>query len=257
VPVVVWLHWQHPIAPYVFCILLWLVAKQHWLDLPAEPWSRRSWFFNPFSWQLIFFTGFAFMRGWLPTPPIRKNWLIACGVVLLASVPFSTHWLFWNFEGLQKLDEMMGPLTDKTHFGLFRYVHFLALAYIAYSTVTHLGARFAGPIVDISRKVGQQSLGVFLSSLVLAQFLGVLLNLVGQNYVTVALMNLIGFSGLVAVAHVVGWYKKTPWKQHGQPARHAASLAEAMRHKEPHLPDEAAFSALGQPIRPSRISPAE
>ena len=45
------------------------------LNFPAEPWSERKWFFNPFGWQLVFFTGFAFMRGWIPAPPVRA-WLI-------------------------------------------------------------------------------------------------------------------------------------------------------------------------------------
>jgi hypothetical protein len=85
--------------------------------------------------------------------------------------------------------------------------------------VTLLGARFSGAIVDISRKVGQQSLAVFLASLVLAQFAGTFLNLVGASYVSVTLVNLLGFATLVGVAHVVGWYKSTPWKQPRAPQK--------------------------------------
>jgi hypothetical protein len=40
-----------------------------------------------------------------------------------------------------------------------------------------------------------------------------LLLVVGVNYFTVALQNLVGFSGLVATAHVIAWFKATPWKQ--------------------------------------------
>ena len=39
----------------------------------GEQWSDRTWFFNPFGWQLVFFTGFALMAGWLPRPPVRPN----------------------------------------------------------------------------------------------------------------------------------------------------------------------------------------
>ena len=212
VPLIVWLHWHNPFAPFFFCAALWIVADYGWLDLPAEPWSDRTWFFNPFSWQLVFFTGFAIMRGWLPTPPVRKNWMIACGVVLALCLPFSSHKWLYDFSDLQAVISAIRPLTDKTHFGLFRYAHFLALAYLAYSFVTILGPRFSGSFVDISRKVGQQSLGVFLASLILAQTAGTLLKVIGPSYVLVALVNLMGFAGLVAVAHVVGWYKSTPWK---------------------------------------------
>lgn len=213
IPVVMLLRRLHPYAPFAACAVVWCAARAGWLDLPAQPWGHYGWFFNPFSWQLLFFTGFAFMRGWLPTPPIRKELLIAAGIVLIASLPFSTHRYLLDFQGLQAINEKLWQFTDKTHFGVFRYIHFLALAYIAYSTVTRLGTRFSGPIVDISRKVGQQSLGVFLASLFLAQFTGMLLLVVGVNYFTVALQNLIGFSGLVATAHVIAWFKATPWKQ--------------------------------------------
>lgn len=73
VPVMVVARWQHPALPFVIMGALWAFAAARWLDLPAEPWSSREWFFNPFSWQLVFFTGFALMRGWLPKPPIDKR----------------------------------------------------------------------------------------------------------------------------------------------------------------------------------------
>ena len=66
---------------------LWLATNWGGLGLPAEPWSNRQWFFNPFGWQLIFFTGFAFMRGWLPAPPVRVWLLVAAGVIVLARCP--------------------------------------------------------------------------------------------------------------------------------------------------------------------------
>ncbi len=253
VPFVVWLHWQHPLAPFVFCAVLWIVAGQGWLDLPAEPWSNRAWFFNPFAWQLVFFTGFALMRGWLPTPPIRKDWMIACGVVLALSLPFSSHKWLYGFSDLQAVISAIRPLTDKTHFGIFRYIHFLALAYLAYSFVTILGPRFSGAFVDVVRTVGQQSLGVFLASLILAQTAGTIMKLIGPTYLSVALINLMGFAGLVAVAYVIGWFKSTPWK-HARPIGHRG-LGAPRALTGPRgwgLGDD----HLRGPVRPS-ITPAE
>ena len=48
-------------AVFAFIGLVWLAANLDLIWLPAEPWSDREWFFNPFGWQLIFFTGFAFI----------------------------------------------------------------------------------------------------------------------------------------------------------------------------------------------------
>jgi hypothetical protein len=213
VPIVMLLRRLNPYAPFVFMVALWVLANMRYLDLPAEPWTDRRWFFNPFAWQLLFFTGFAFMRGWLPTPPIRKNWKIAAIIVLLASLPVSQHYLLWDVQSVQDIRASIQPLTAKTEFGLFRYLHFLALAYLGYSIATQLGERLSGLAVDLTRKVGQQSLAVFASSLFIAQMLGTLLHLAGVNFFTLLIENLVGFALLIAVAYVVSWYKATPWKK--------------------------------------------
>ncbi|MEM6423323.1 MAG: OpgC domain-containing protein, partial [Pseudomonadota bacterium] len=54
-----------------------------WLNLPSRPWDTGTWFFNPFAWQLVFFTGFAFGMGWLPAPPRSRVLMwIAIGVLV-------------------------------------------------------------------------------------------------------------------------------------------------------------------------------
>ena len=85
---------------FALSITLWILAQSRILDaldlslinisLPAEPWSERPWFFNPFGWQLIFFTGFAFMRGWLPAPPVSRRLVWICIGFLLLSAPFGS-----------------------------------------------------------------------------------------------------------------------------------------------------------------------
>jgi hypothetical protein len=239
VPIFMWLRWQHPYAPFIFSAVLWAVARQGWLNLPAEPWSDRSWFFNPFSWQLVFFTGFALMRGWIPTPPIRKDWLIACGVFLALCVPFSSHYFWLDFPSIQAVTHWLAPLTAKTEFGILRYLHFLALAYVAYSAVTLLGPRFSGVVVDIARKVGQQSLAVFLASLMIAQVASITMLEIGPSYPVVIAVNLAGFAGLIAVAYIAGWFKSTPWKARSFPVRHPAP---ARRTAERDFPSGAQIS---------------
>ena len=71
VPAVMALARLGPAAPLAACITLYLAQLALGWDLPAEWWSDRPWFFNPFAWQLLFFSGFAFATGWLPAPPRR------------------------------------------------------------------------------------------------------------------------------------------------------------------------------------------
>ncbi|QBY02722.1 OpgC domain-containing protein [Rhodophyticola sp. CCM32] len=199
------------------------------LSFPAEPWSERQWFFNPFGWQLLFFSGFAFMRGWIPAPPLSR-WLITLAVVIvLANVPLSNIGVReFGFDWARDWRIGNRGWINKSDFGILRYVQFLALAYLGYAvagdggrnlivTGTHALARIWATIIRLTTKVGQQSLAVFLFSMVLARIIGFSLDQVGRDTLTVTLANLIGIGLLICVAHAVAWFKGQPWR--GRPAR--------------------------------------
>ncbi len=246
-PVVIWLGTirapdARPWLAMGFCVALWAVVSQPWLaflDVPiftglnpeAEPVGRsRTWFFNPFCWQLIFFTGFAFTLGWLPTPPTRWWLILICLAVVLVSIPLdpdgntSVRRFFEARPDLAPLWQRIGairaavePLQSKTFFGLFRYLHFLALAYLVWIVAGENGRRLpeaglAGGIVTLIRRVGQQALAVFIFSLVIARLLGVVIHESGKDPAVIALVNLSGFAMLVAVAYTARWFKSNPWK---------------------------------------------
>ena len=227
-PVVVGLARLSRAAAALFCVALWVWANMKlfglpgWgVDLPAEPWSGRSWFFNPFGWQLVFFTGFALMRGWLPAPPVNRTLLVVAALVTLASVPFTYYRVLNAVPELRSVFDAMWVWRDKTDFGPLRFVHFLATAYLAWVAVGPMGRRITDwgrltVVVDVIRKVGQQSLAVFLASMFLARVAGFALDRMGRDHFTMALVNLSGFALLVAVAYGVAWFKGQPWK--GQPA---------------------------------------
>lgn len=198
--------------------ILWLFATSGYLNLPAEPWSDREWFFNPFAWQLVFFTGFAFMSGWLKPPPVNR-WLIGLAIaILVVTVPFAHRWGWQNAEWIFEARDLVWGGLEKTDFGVLRYVHFLALAYVAWVAAGEGGRRLAGGgawgrFVAITRKVGQQSLAIFLTGMVLAQVMGMVLDLIGRNMLTWALVNLSGFLILIATAYGVAWFKSQPWRK--------------------------------------------
>ncbi len=202
---------------------IWLLANLDVLALPAEPWSRREWFFNPFGWQLVFFSGFALMRGWVPAPPVRAGLVLAALAVVLLTVPFAYYRLLRAVDGFRQVHDALGPLIDKTDFGLLRWVHFLALAYLAWVAVGPGGRRLAATgtgalsalwrgILTAILKVGQQSLAVFVFSMALAQAIGILLDATGRNEAFVLLVNLAGFAAMVGLAYGVGWFKSQPWR---------------------------------------------
>jgi hypothetical protein len=201
-------------------LALWVAATAG-LNLPAELWftkpSVRPWFFNPFAWQLVFFTGFALMAGWLPAPPVHR-WLLglAVGIVVL-SVPFAWGKIIGQVEVIREIRDSTSPLFDKTDFGVLRYVHFLALAYLAWAAVGPMGVRlrqsgWIGDLIALICRVGQQSLAVFAASMVMARVLGAVLNLFGNGPLVALAVNLAGFALIIGVAHLAAYFKSQPWK---------------------------------------------
>ncbi len=242
-PIVMALSRVHPGLVAAFVIAVWLLAQDALMQrlglghlhlaLPAEPWSERTWFFNPFGWQLIFFTGFAFMRGWLPKPPVTPLLIGLAAFVVIAIIPVSNigvraisqNWFFFTENGNPVIDARLAikGLIDKSDFGLFRYLHFLALAYLAWVIAGDKGANLIargtgalsaawGGLVKVILKVGQQSLAVFVVSMFAARLMGFVMDVAGRAVGTVLLVNLAGALVLIAVAYGAGWFKSQPWR---------------------------------------------
>ena len=209
-------------------VLLWLVAQRGvtdalgWghLGLPAEPWTDRNWFFNPFAWQLIFFTGFSLMRGWLPRPPVVPSLIgLAIAIVLASVLVSSIGSRVLGLEFAAPWREANALWMDKSDLGPLRYVHFLALGYLAWAACGDRGARLvalaqgrARPPIAWITKVGQQSLAIFVFSMAFSRFNGFLLDVIGRNWATWTLVNLCSFAVLIGVAYGVGWFKSAPWR---------------------------------------------
>lgn len=215
-------------AAYSASILVWLGAQLGWLDMPSAGWSDASWFFNPLGWQLVFFTGFSFMRGWLPAPPVdrRLMWLAISYVVL--TLPLEWQPLLLTFDSLAQTREAIAPLISKGEEGLLRFVHFLALAYLAYVAVGEAGERLRHPTiwpaVAVIAKTGTQSLGVFMAGMILSFIGGPILNFLGRDVFSVTLVNAGGIAMLIGVAYLVSWYKNSPWSR---PAERSDMKGEA------------------------------
>ncbi|MFV2034895.1 MAG: OpgC family protein [Halocynthiibacter sp.] len=205
-------------------VAVWLGANFEILWMPAEPWSEREWFFNPFGWQLVFFTGFAFMRGWLPAPPVNRVLVALAIVVVLASVPFAYFRILREVEMLREARGAIKFLIEKTDFGLFRYIHFLALAYLGWAVAGEGGKRLIATgsgllaviwrgVLAVVMKVGQQSLAVFVFSMFVARVIGFSLDVIGRSILVTTIANLIGFGLLILVAYTVAWFKSSPWRK--------------------------------------------
>jgi hypothetical protein len=218
VPVVVGLARLHKGLAAAAVLAAW-VAAQFGLDFVADPMTGRPWFFNPFGWQIVFFTGFAFARGWLRPPPRDARLVVLAIALVILAAPVSCQHGFSCFAGwgtapvLGDIHDALAPAIDKINMGPLRYVHFMATAYLAFVAVGVGGENLRGPVVEMFRRVGQQTLAVFLSGLVASQLMGILLDVIGRSVLTTAFANLLGCAMLVATAWIVAWFKAPPWRK--------------------------------------------
>ena len=231
-PLVMALARVHIALVAAFVTVTWLMAQEALmgpLGLPhltfsAEPWSDRQWFFNPFGWQLIFFTGFAFMRGWLPKPPVSPVLFGLALFVVLASIPFSVVGVReFGLDWVTDWRELNGAWFDKSDFGILHYVHFLSLAYVCWVLAGDKGNRLLARgeglaaqawqrLLTIILKVGQQSLAVFVVSMFTARLMGFVMDEIGRDALATLAVNLGGAAVLVATAYTAGWFKSQPWR---------------------------------------------
>ncbi|MEM7189929.1 MAG: OpgC domain-containing protein, partial [Pseudomonadota bacterium] len=279
--------------------------------------------------------GFCFAMGWIPAPPVNKVLVIGAIAVIVLTAPVAWHKLF-QFKTGYVPEGMIGqffwdtrdfiePVRWKTWVGGWRYLHFLAVGYLAFAAVGKMGIRLTTgwgvvqrtaqtrfvircvtgaallltfpytyiseikylvpaldtwffeniPLVDgrylgilhllhlaalitflwhsvgdawrqwlirdaflrcvpVIRKVGTQSLAVFLVSIVLSRFNGAWMDGIDAwllttdwTYVTErdvwvrAMVNLTGFGVLIATAYFCGWIKSQPWRDKAQATKPA------------------------------------
>lgn len=204
-------------------LALWITANTGWLNLPAEPWSDRQWFFNPFGWQLLFFLGFAFASGWLrPPAPSPTLVAIAAGFLIL-TLPIAHPGIRNAIPAFGELRDGLMPIAAKTPQGPLRLLHFLALAWLAWIATGPGGARLVEGLrwrrlVALIRAIGQQSLAVFLVGLLASRLMGVGLDILGRGVGPAALVNLAGLASCLGTALLVGWFKSQPWRAPSRPA---------------------------------------
>ena len=171
---------RRPWLLFGLSIALWTLAGQFRLNLPSFP-NSGGWFFNPFSWQLLFVTGLlsgsAMKAGrrfipyhpalfaaasafvilvllWIKVPPLGDAGRYGLSLLAKAGAPFYITWF------------------DKTFLALPRLLHALALFYmLGYlpAMLTLARSRYAGPL----RAMGRQGLAIFATGTVISMFLQV------------------------------------------------------------------------------------
>lgn len=211
-PVVWTLAQMHRAAALALPVSLYLSAPQLNWELLADPLTGNTWYFNPFCWQLIFFTGFALGSGWLPMPRPSRLLTAVCLLYVAFCIPLENAGRHESLVVLLNWREQWPALLDKSHLGFLRYLHFLAMAYLVrLSMLRHPGwldNRLARALITM----GQQSLPIFMLGTCLSFAGGMMLDSEHSTLISSAPVNLAGIAVMIACAQFLSWLDQKPWK---------------------------------------------
>jgi hypothetical protein len=202
------------------------LAGRAGLNLPGSPFEPGvGWGFNPFAWQLLFFIGFAFGRGWLVVPPLHP-WLVRLALAwVILWIPLS-HWaIVPRLEALQALyDWLLAPAAFKADEHPIRILHVLAVGCLALAAVERWPWLLEQGWARRVAAIGQQALASFLASMLLARVLGFALDHGDRGLLLEAVANLAGIAAMAGVAALVGWLKAEPWQRAARSAPRRAPV---------------------------------
>lgn len=222
-PPVLWCMLRRPDATLVASIVLYFVARMFGWNLPAFP--SGYWYFNPFTWQLLFVFGAWFALGGAmdSIKVIRSPWLLWGGMAyLLFAMVLTLAGSFPQLAALipENIFTAFNP-NDKTNLAPYRVIHFVIIAFLVTRFVPRhwKGLEWAGFRPAIL--CGQHSLEVFCSGVFLAFVAHFMLLMNGSLY----MQFLVSFGGiglLCAIAYIKNWSAKLD-KKPSHPAEASAT----------------------------------
>jgi hypothetical protein len=201
----------HPLAVLVASAALWALANAYGWNLPGDASEPRGWFFDPFCWQVLFFTGFSLSMKWLTPPPADRRIFRAAVVYILFGVAVTVPVIYQTVPGLDVVQAWIVDHADKTFLDPLQILHFFATAYVAVYVLVDRLHLIQGAKVRPLVKCGQQALSIFIAGIFLADVGGMAYDQLGTGLGAQILVNGVAFGVLFAVAYGVAWIKSAPW----------------------------------------------
>jgi hypothetical protein len=209
-PPVLWLMLRKPDLVMLASLALYFAARQFGWNFSAYP--AGSWYFNPYTWQLLFVFGAWFALGGAKESQsvIKSRWLLIAGSVYLVFALIMT--MAGRFEAFgdlfpKWLYDAFNP-NDKTFLAPYRVLHFVVIAFFVTRFVRKDWPGLEWKIFDPLMKCGQQSLQVFCVGVFLSFVAHFILLLSWGTFWAQLGVSIGGIAILTAVAYYGNWSKK-------------------------------------------------
>jgi hypothetical protein len=198
-------------------IALYLVARKFDWNLASFP--DGHWYFNPFSWQLLFVLGC-----WFALASARQMRAIRSlqeiSVLRMAALLYLLFALVVTVAG--NMPQLAGVvpepvlnfflLNEKENLAPYRVIHFLALAFLFSFMVPRNWRGFQSPALQPVIKCGEEWLPVFCTGVFLS-FAGHFVLITGPNLLAMhILVSVAGIAIMTGVAYYVSWSKRQDYK---------------------------------------------
>jgi len=216
-PIVLFGMMRRPNLTVVGSIALYLAARQ--LDWNLSSFPEGRWYFNPFSWQLLFVLGSWFaLMGRTQMRIIRS--LQDITILRFAALVYLLFALAVTMAGkFPQLGEHIPASVlnvflpnDKENLAPYRVLHFLAMAFLFTLMVPRNWRGFQSPVLQPIVKCGEEWLAVFCAGVFLS-FAGHCVLITGPNSLAMhILVSIAGCSIMAAVAYYVSWSKRQDYK---------------------------------------------
>ena len=216
-PIVLFGMMRRPNLTVVGSIALYLAARR--LDWNLSSFPEGRWYFNPFSWQLLFVLGSWFaLMGRTQMRIIRS--LQDITILRFAALAYLLFALAVTMAGkFPQLGEHIPASVlnvflpnDKENLAPYRVLHFLAMAFLFTLMVPRNWRGFQSPVLQPIVKCGEEWLAVFCAGVFLS-FAGHFVLITGPNSLAMhILVSIAGCSIMAAVAYYVSWSKRQDYK---------------------------------------------
>ena len=216
-PIVLFGMMRRPNLTVVGSIALYLAARR--LDWNLSSFPEGRWYFNPFSWQLLFVLGSWFaLMGRTQMRIIRS--LQDITILRFAALVYLLFALAVTMAGkFPQLGEHIPASVlnvflpnDKENLAPYRVLHFLAMAFLFTLMVPRNWRGFQWPVLQPIVKCGEEWLAVFCAGVFLS-FAGHFVLITGPNSLAMhILVSIAGCSIMAAVAYYVSWSKRQDYK---------------------------------------------
>jgi hypothetical protein len=227
-PPVLWMMLRKPDLTMLASLCLYFAARHYGWNLRGYP--AGEWYFNPFTWQLLFMFGAWFALGGATASRSVINSPILLyfgGAYLIFALIMTMAGRFSDFGALfpSWLYDAFNP-NDKTYLAPYRVLHFVIIAFFVTRFVPKEWPGLEWKIFEPVVKCGQQSLAVFCVGVFLSFVAHFTLIMSSGSFLAQVIVSIAGIATMTVVAYYISWSKQQD-KPRPKPAATANAPSQA------------------------------